>query len=121
MLWPFGAEGPLIPLADGVVVRFGGREQGGGGFGGQLVEVPAGPVAGEAIHFQAVGEFIHALLTFAPLHRMVVLTRTIGGGGPTRAMGHDKTESGTLLMTFRFGDESAGVAPGTALVFKGIE
>ena len=68
-------------------------------------------MAGEAIHFQAVGEFIHALLTFAPLHRMVVLTRTIGGGGPTRAMGHDKAESGTLLMTFRLGDESAGVAP----------
>ena len=38
---------PLPPLADQVVVRSGGREKGVGTFGGHLVEVPPGPVAGE--------------------------------------------------------------------------
>ena len=61
--------------------------------------------------WQAIFEFIHALLTFAPRHIIVVLTRTIGGGGHNRAMGHGKAAIGALLMTLRLGDESAGVAP----------
>ncbi len=68
-------KAPLPSLADGVVVWSGGREQGGGTFGGQLVEVSPRPVAGEAIHFQAVFEFSHALLTFAGLVPPVVGNR----------------------------------------------
>jgi hypothetical protein len=52
---------------------------------------------------------------------MVVHTLAIGGFDHAGAIGHCKAGIGTLFMAPCFGDESAGVAPGIALVFKGIE
>ena len=68
----------------------------GGGVQQQAEEVGHEAVATQAVHLQAVLEFVHALFAFAALDVVVVLALAVGGPVHVGPVGDHEAEIGSL-------------------------
>ena len=77
----------------------------------QSEEVGHEAMAAEAVHVQAVFQFIHAMFAFTALDVIVVLALAVFGGADAGAIGDDEALVGPAVVALGFGDDRPGEGP----------